>query len=194
MAASRVVPIALRAAPLATLAVLAAWTAADVGAIGGGRPSVPLLALLVFGVAVLLVAAALRWSWVRPIGLASLVVVYGITHAFFLGVQLAPALVFVVLLVCHVELRILETRFASVYEATLAPSDRLRIRSALGRAAFRLAVAASLSIIVPLLAGNLATAGVVPVTTIPTALLLSAGLVVIVLLLVLLPARERRTE
>ena len=194
MATSRLVPSALRAAPTLTLAILALWTAADVLAIGAGRASLTLFALLIFGVAMVLVAATFRWTWIRPFGLAALVIVYGSAHAFFLGVQLVPAIVFLVILICHVELRVLETRFATVYEATLAPSDRARIRGALGRAVFRLSVAAILSVVVPLLAANLATAGVVQVTTIPSALLLSSGLVAVVLLLALLPALGRKTD
>ncbi len=58
----------------------------------------------------------------------------------------------------------------------------------------RLTIASILAVVIPLLAADLATAGVVPVTTIPTALLLSAALVAVVLILALLPSLESKVE
>src|SRR5947208_13870496 len=92
----------------------------------------------------------------------------------------------------QVEIRILAERFAPLFVATLSPAQRKQISGAFLRALFRLAVAAILSIGLPLLAADLATAGVFPVTTIPTALLLSAGIVAVVLMVDLLPTLERR--
>ena len=191
MASPRVISVALRLAPLGTLAALALWTASDTLAVGGGRASLLIWESLAFGLVVLVVAAAFRWSWARPIGLAAVVVAYGSAHAFFLGVQVVPSLVFLVLVICFVELRILEARFAPIYEATLPPSDRRRIDSALGRAVLRLSIAAVLAIIIPMLAANLALAGVVPLTTIPSALALAGALVAIVLAIALLPGIKR---
>ena len=191
MASPRLIPVALRLAPLGTLAGLALWTASDTLAVGGNRASLLIWGSLAFGLVVLLVAAAFRWPWARPIGLAAVVVAYGSAHAFFLGVQVVPSLVFLVLVICHVELRILEARFAPIYETTLPPSDRERIDSALGRAALRLSIAAVLAIIIPMLAANLALAGVVPLTTIPSALALAGALVAIVLAITLLPGIKR---
>ena len=63
----------------------------------------------------------------------------------------------------------------------------------MGRAVLRLTVAAVLSVVVPILAADLAVAGVVPVTTVPTAIALAAGLVAVVALLAVVPSLERRT-
>src|SRR2546425_71850 len=42
-----------------------------------------------------------------------------ISHAFVLGVQLVPALVFLSVLISHAELRILAERFAPLYETEI---------------------------------------------------------------------------
>ena len=69
-----------------------------------------------------------------------------------------------------------------------------QIGSALLRALIRLTIASFLAVVIPLLAADLATAGVVPVTTIPTAFLLSVGLVAVVLIIALLPSLESNPE
>jgi hypothetical protein len=50
------------------------------------------------------------------------------------------------------------------------------------------------AVVVPLFAADLAVAGVVPLTTIPTALLLSAGLVAVVVLIALLPTLDAKAS
>lgn len=187
MASGRVIRIALRAAPVATLAALALWVASEALSIGQESGSVFILEALAFGMALLLVAAAFRWTWPRPIGLGTVATSYGVAHAFFLGVQLLPALVFLVFLICHVELGILQNRFAPLLGSMLTPADLARIRAALGRAVLRLSVAAVLAVLVPLLAANLALSGVVALTTVPSALALAGGLIIVVLAIVLLP-------
>ena len=193
MAASRVIPGVLRAAPLAALAFLVVWGASDVLAIGDRRWSLSLLEALVAGVVLLGVSAAIRSRFVRAMGLLTVGASYLIAHAFVLGVPLVPALLFVSILIVHVELRILAERFAPLYEATLGSAERGRIRGALGRAILRLSVAAVLSVAIPILAADLALAGIVPVTTIPTAILLAGAIVAVVVVLALMPALERRT-
>ena len=168
------------------------WTLADLFAIGVVGSRIALTVLLFIGIAVLIVAHALRRPGLRPMGLAVVLAVYVAAHAFFLGVQVLAALVFVVLLITHVELRILADRFARLYEAALSAADRARIRAALGRAVLRLATAAILAVVVPLIAADLAVAGVVPLTTIPSAILLAAGLVAVVLALAILPSLRGR--
>ena len=193
MAASRVIPGVLRAAPLAALGFLVVWAASDFLAIGDRRWSLSLLEALVAGVVLLGVSAAIRSRFVRAMGLLTVGASYLIAHAFVLGVPLVPALLFVSILIVHVELRILAERFAPLYEVTLGPAERGRIRGALGRAILRLSVAAVLSVAIPILAADLALAGIVPVTTIPTAILLAGAIVAVVVLLALMPALERRT-
>jgi len=168
------------------------WTVADLFAIGKIGSTMALIELLAVGVAVLIVAHALRRTWLRPMGLTVVLAVYVAAHAIFLGVQVLAALVFVVFLITHVELRILADRFARLYEAALSAADRARLRAALGRAALRLATAGILAVVVPLIAADLAVAGVVPLTTIPSAILLAAGLVAVVLALAILPSLRGR--
>ena len=48
-----------------------------------------------------------------------------------------------------------------------------------------------LSVVVPILAADLAVAGIVPATTIPTAIALAGALVAVVALLALLPSLKR---
>ena len=187
------IPVGLRAAPIATLGLLVAWSAADALSIRAPGATIPALEVLFVGVGVLVGAYVFRRPWLRPIGLTALLLAYVATHVFYLGVQLVAALAFVVLLMSHVELRILAGRFAHLYEAALSPADRARIRAALGRASLRLAIAAILAVVVPLLAADLAVAGVVPLTTIPSAILLAGGLVAVVLTLAILPSLRGRS-
>src|SRR5439155_1101302 len=132
--------------------------------------------------------------WARWSGLLALGTTYVVSHAFVLGIQVLPALVFVSLLIAQVELRILAERFAPLFLTTITSAQQRQIQLALLRALVRLTIASILAVVIPLLAADLASAGVVPVTTIPTALLLSAALVAVVLILALLPSLESKVE
>src|SRR5207247_372225 len=127
-------------------------------------------------------------------GLLALGTTYVVSHAFVLGLQVLAALVFVSLLIAQVELRILAERFAPLFLTTITSAQQRQIQLALLRALVRLTIASILAVVIPLLAADLASAGVVPVTTIPTALLLSAALVAVVLILALLPSLESKVE
>ncbi len=183
---------ALRAAPAAALAVLVGWAFLDGLGVADPRWRTPLLALLAIGLGLIAIAGAFGWAWVHPIGLTVLGGSYVGAHAFVLGIQVLPALVYLVLGIVHVELRVLAERFAPIYDAPLGPAERTRIRGALVRALLRLSVASVLGGLVPVLAADLAVAGIVPATTIPTAILLAAALVAVVVLIALLPILERR--
>ena len=193
MASTQLIPSALRAAPVVTLALLVGWAILDVSAIGDGRWAAALLAVLGIGVSAVILSVVLRWRGIRPIGLIAIGAAYVGAHAFVLGVQLVPALVFLSVLISQVELRILAERFAPLYEAGLRPEERSRIHGALGRAVLRLIIAAALSVVVPILAADLAVAGIVPATTIPTAIALAGALVAVVALLALMPSLSRRS-
>jgi len=193
MASTQLIPPALRAAPVVTLALLVGWAVLDVSAIGDGRWAAALLAILGIGAAAVILSVVLRWRRIRPIGLIAIGATYVGAHAFVLGVQLVPALVFLSVLISQVELRILAERFAPLYEAGLRPEERSRIDGALGRAVLRLIIAAVLSVVVPILAADLAVAGIVPATTIPTAIALAGALVAVVALLALMPSLSRRS-
>jgi len=192
MASTQLIPSALRAAPIVTLALLVGWAILDVSAIGDGRWAAALLAVLGIGAAAVILSVVLRWRGIRPIGLIAIGAAYVGAHAFVLGVQLVPALVFLSVLISQAELRILAERFAPLFEAALRPGERSRIHSALGRAILRLIIAAVLSVVVPILAADLAVAGIVPATTIPTAIALAGALVAVVALLALMPSLSRR--
>jgi len=192
VASTRLIPSALRAAPVVTLALLVGWAILDVSAIGDGRWAAALFAVLGIGAGAVIVSAVLHWRGIRPIGLIAIGDAYVGAHAFVLGVQLVPALVFLSVLISHAELRILAERFAPLYETGLRPDERSRIQSALGRAILRLIIAAVLSVVVPILAADLAVAGIVPATTIPTAIALAGALVAVVALLALMPSLSRR--
>jgi len=193
MAATRLVPLALRGAPQATLAILGTWAVLDAFGIRDGRWSLAFLIVVLGGLSFIVLSAAFRWSSIRPIGLVGLGGGYVIAHAFFLGLDVVPALIFLTLLIGHVELRILAERFAPIYEASLDATELSRVRGALGRAVLRLGIATVLAILVPIVAADLAVAAVVPATTIPTALLLAGALVAVVMVLALLPSLEGRT-
>ena len=192
MASPRLIPVALRAAPVVTLAVLLGWAIWDVSAIGDGRWIVALSAILGIGAVALIVSFVFHWRGIRALGLVAIGAGYVGAHAFVLGVQLVPALIFLSVLISQVELRILAERFAPLYEAGLRPQERTRIHGALGRAVLRLVIAAVLCVVVPLLAADLAVAGIVPATTIPTAIALAGALVAVVALLALMPSLSRR--
>jgi len=182
----------LQAVPLALLVVLEVWVAIDLSSIGDRRWAVGLGLVWIASILLFALSAVFRWRLARWIGLVALGSAYVVMHAFVLGVQLLPALAFISLLIAQVELRILAERFAPLFAATITRAERRKIGGALLRAIVRLAIALVLSVVVPLLTANLSAAGLVPVTTIPTAFLLSAALVAVVVLLALLPAMEQR--
>src|SRR2546427_13294908 len=177
MAASRMIAIVLRAAPSVTLALLVVWSILDLLSIPDPRRGFPLLGLAAAGVALLLLDAKFRARSTRALGLVCIGASSLIARAVILGIDLVPALVFTSVLIIQVELWVLAERFAPRYEVDPGPDAQRRIRGALGRAVLRLTVAAVLSVVVPILAADLAVAGVVPVTTIPTAIALAAGVV-----------------
>ncbi len=194
MAASRLMPLGLRWMPFAVLALLESWVAWDLLAVPDRRwisaLALPFLANLVF----LFLSQGSHRRWARWSGLLALGATYVVSHAFVLGIPVLPALVFVSLLIAQVELRILAERFAPLFLRTITAAQQRQIQSALLRALVRLTIASNLAVVIPLLAADLATAGIVPVTTIPTALLLSAGLVAVVLIIALLPSLESKIE
>jgi hypothetical protein len=192
MASPRLIPLALQAAPVVTLAALLGWAIWDVSAIRDGRWIAALLPILGVGAVVLVLSSVFHWRAIRAIGLIAIGAGYVAAHAFVLGVQLVPALVFTSVLISQVELRILAGRFAPLYEAGLRPEERGRIANALGRAILRLIIATVLSVVVPIIAADLAVAGVVPTTTIPTAIALAGALVAVIVLLALMPSLSRR--
>lgn len=186
--------VRLRVVPQILLAALEAWVVIDLLSVDHVRWAVGFGVVWIANLAFLLVAAVSRWPFARWAGLVALGSTYVGMHAFVLGVQLFAALVFVSLMIAYVELRILAERFAPLLAASLSRFERKRIRGTLTRAVIRLTIALILAIVVPLLASDLSAAGFVPVTSVPSALLLSAALIGVIALLALLPSLEARTS
>jgi hypothetical protein len=185
---------ALRGVPPAVLGLLEVGVAWDLFSIAD-RGWIAGLALA-FGANLLLLVAAYvlhsrgaRWS-----GLVLLCTTYVVAHVFVLGVQLLPALAVIAGLMAYVEVRILAERFAPLFLAPITPGQRRQFSRALLRGLVRLAAALMVSFVVPLFAADLAVAGVLPLTTIPTALLLAAGLVAVVVMIALLPTFDTKVN
>jgi len=89
---------------------------------------------------------------------------------------------------------VLADRFVPIYRRDLSTEARVRIRGGLVRGAARLTLAGAMAFLLPVFAEDLAVAGTLPVTTIPTALILAGGLVAVIVLLALMPVWQRRRE
>src|SRR5439155_114935 len=68
----RLIPVALRAAPRVTLALLVGWAALDVYAIGEPRWSAALFTILSIGVAAVTLSVVLHWRGIRAVGLIAI--------------------------------------------------------------------------------------------------------------------------
>jgi len=184
----------LRVAPYVLVAILVAWTAWDVARVRTPRWDFSLSVFLLLAV-VATVLGTRRWGGpLRSIGLFLLGLTYFAAHVVALGVDVVPALIFLTLAIVQVEAVSLAERFGPIYARTMAPEARKRINSALARTIARLGVAAFLAVIVPVVAADLALAGLVPATSIATAVVFAAGLVGVIALLALLPAMNRGEE
>jgi hypothetical protein len=179
--------------PVALLAILEAWLLADI-LVMGDPPVVFVIVLWVLNLAFFSLSTVFHWRWARWLGLVVLGSTYVGIHAAVLGVPLVPALGFVSLLIAQVELRTLAERFTPLFLPSITSEERRRIGGALVRAILRVSIACVLSIVVPWLVAEVASTGIVPLTSIATAFLLSAALIAIVALLALLPALERRAR
>lgn len=184
------IPVALRGTPTALLALLAAWAAWDILAMRQADWMAGLAALLVAGLGLSAAARVDRLGFLRRAGLAAIGAAYLGAHALDLGIDLAAASAFVTLGIVQVESRILADRFEPLYERDAPVEIRGAVGSALARAVQRLSIAAGLAVLAPILAADLAISGVLPATSIPSAVLLAAGFILTVALLALLPARR----
>lgn|GEM_PF-4153130 len=182
----------LRIAPSACFGILAVWTAYDVVQVSSAAWAVGLLILLTAALITHLLGNVFRGARARSFGLVFLGAAYYGAHVAVLGVQLVVAVAFLTLLIVYVELRFLSDRFAPIYARRLHPDARRHVDGALARAMLRLLVASVLAVFVPIFAADLALSGLVPLTSILTAIFLAAGLVAVIALLALLPLFERR--
>lgn len=187
-------PAILWALPLVVLGILAVWVLWD--AIHLDDLRVLQGAGILWGLTMIFLAFGLRYRVLRMrrAGIVLLGSLYFGLHVLSLPLDLIPALAFLTLVLAYVELRVLAERFASIYARDLPPEARARIRGGLARASARLFLAGAMAFLVPIFAEDLAVAGTVPVTTIPSALLLAGALVAVIVLLALLPVWQRRDE
>lgn len=193
MAAFRVTAAVLWALPLAAVAALAAWTFWDFLSIS--QPGVARGFGLVLLVGLGLHALGLRFETpsFRRFGLLMTVGSYFAAHLSVLPLDPAPALGYLTLALVTLELRVLADRFAPLYTFNLQLEDHARVTDALRRSATRLAAVSAVAFLGSYLATDLALAGTLPLRSITTALLLSAALIGVVLLLALWPVLQRRT-
>lgn len=194
MTGRRVGPVALWAPAVAVCALLVVWALLDVFRIPDLRAQGGFTIVLAF--AMLFVTGGLRIpsSVLRRLGFVLLAAAYFMPHAFWIPLDAAPAIAYVTLFLVFVELRVLASRFAPLFEKDLTPEERAKVRGTLGRAGLRLFGTAATAILLPIFAGDLALAGTVPLTTIPSAVAMAAGLVVVIVLLALLPTWTSRSR
>jgi len=178
--------------PVAVFLGLAAWALADILRVPDPRTAAGLGVLLFAAGMALVVGLGLRSAPLRRLGTALLLAAYLGSRVAFHGVEVLTALTFLVLLILGVELRILAERFAPILARPLDAEMRRRIEGALARSILRLSFASALALLLSVLTADLALAGTIPVTTIPTAVVLAAALVGLVLLLALWPTSRRR--
>ncbi len=176
---------------MSVLGILAGWTLVEVVGIHDARALQA--GIVVWGLAFVGFALGFRYRvpTLRRVGLVLLGSLYFGLHVLVAPLSLIPALVFLVLLIAIVELRVLAERFSPILMRDVSQEARAAIRGALLRAVVRLSLASALALLIPIFAADLAVAGTVPLTTIPTALILAGGLVTVIMLLALFPRWQR---
>lgn len=184
----------LRSAPAITLAALVAWTAIDVAAVQVPGWTTTLPSLLAIAILASAASAIRKLRPIGPLGLFALGAAYLGARLVQLGLEIVPAVVFVTLAIVHIELRSLVERFGPLYGRRMSSDAMRRIDTALGRALLRLGMAAGLAILVPIFAVDVALSGLLPATSIATAVLFAGGLVGIAAILALLPTLRSREE
>ena len=191
MASARVTVLLLWALPLAAVAGLAAWALLDLLAIPKIGLVQSLVVLLLAGLAAIAVGLRFRLPVLGRLGLVLVVLTYFGTHVFVLPMDPAAALLYLPLALVAVELRTPSNRSGPPFAAKRGPRRTLGAE-ALPRSGLRIIAEGGAGYLGSYLAADLAFAGTLPARTIPTALLLSAALVAVVLLLALWPILERR--
>ena len=192
MASARVTVLLLWSLPLAAVGALSAWAFLDFLAIPRSNLLQGFVVALLAGLAAIALGLRFEAPALRRGGFVLVVASYFGAHVFVLPMDPAAALLYLTLALVAVELRILADRFAPIYAERLEPEGRRRVSEALQRSALRIAAVSGVAFLGSYLAADLAFAGTLPVRSITTALLLSAALIGVVLLLALWPILERR--
>ena len=192
MASARVIATTLWAAPVAALGALAVWTLVDFLSVKDQALASELILSLLVALIVIALGVRLSNIRVRRLGLLLLIATYFVAHALALPPDPAPLPGFMTLALVAPELRLLAARFAPIYLLNLGAEDRVRLDDALGRSLLRIVVASAIAFLGSVLAADLALAGTLPLTSIPTALILAGALVTVVFLLALWPTQRTR--
>lgn len=190
MDTSRVTAAVLDAAPVALVAVLAAWAFSDFLTIPRTLVEEGFAAALLVGLAGLLLGFRFHLGPLRRGGLALVGLSYLGAHLFALPLDPAPAIAFLTLVLGVAELRILGERFAPILRADLDDGTRPLVHEALGRCVLRLAAASALGFLGATLTADVALSGSLPLRSITTALVLSLLLIAVVLVLAFWPSIE----
>ncbi len=192
MVSSRLNAMLLWALPAVAIVALFGWAILDFLNLPFNVLSVRLLILLLADFALTLLGLRFGYAPLRRLGLLFLLAMYFVLHLTLLPLETTAALGFLTLALFAVEVRIVADRFVPLYAGKPQGVDRERIGSAVQRSLVRVVAVSGVAFLVSALAADLALAGALPVTTIPTALFLAAGLIGVILLLALWPLLERR--
>ncbi len=190
MDSSRLTAGVLEAAPAALVVGLSAWAFWDFLAIPHTLFEEGVAAVLLVGLAALLLGFRFRIGPLRRGGLVLVGLSYLGAHVFALPLDPAPALAFLTLVIDVAELRIIADRFGPVLRTNLGEDTRPMVNAALGRCILRLGAASALGFLGGALTADVALSGSLPLRTIPTALALSLALIAVVLLLAFWPSIE----
>ncbi len=184
----------LEAAPVALVAVLAAWAFWDFLSIPRTLVEEGFAFVLLAGLAGLVLGYRFRIGPFRRGGLALVGLSYLGAHLFALPLDPAPAIGFLTLVIGVAELRILADRFGPVLRASLDEETRPLVHEAVARCVLRLGAASALGFLGATLTADVALSGSLPLRSIATALALSLALIAVVLLLAFWPAIEAYLE
>jgi len=192
MAETRVTAAVLWTLPVAAVLSLFAWAFVDFLGIPPVVIGEAFVGVLLSAFAATVLGLRFGRAYLRRIGLGLLVLTYFGAHLSFLPIDASASLGFLTLALFAIELRIVADRFVPLYAGDLRGEDRERVGSALQRSLIRVVAVSGVAFLASSLAADLALAGTLPVTTIPTALVLAAALIGVILILALWPVLERR--
>lgn len=192
MAATRVTATVLWTLPVVGVFGLFSWAFVDFLGVPPSVTSEILIGALLTAFAVTVFGLRLGTAFLRRAGLGLLVLTYFLAHLTLLPVDATASLGFLSLALCTIELRILADRFVPLYTGDLRDEDRERVGSTLQRSLVRVVAVSGIAFLAAILGADLALAGTLPVTSIPTALVLAAALIGVILVLALWPVLEAR--
>lgn len=192
MAATRVTATVLWTLPVVAVFGLFSWAFVDFLGIPPAVSGGILVGVLLVAFAVTVFGLRFGKAFLRRVGLGLLVLTYFAAHLTLLPIDATASLGFLSLALFTIELRILADRFVPLYAGDLRGEDRERVGSTLQRSLVRVVAVSAIAFLAAILGADLALAGTLPVTTIPTALVLAAALIGVILVLALWPLIERR--